>query len=186
MSTARDLAETIPYEEAKELVETFFFDMALDEDSAERAFAELALRHPETTSAALAYLEGRHVGRVAATEPWETLAALPGILARMIARGGPAAQGALVGVALRVADPSDLRVLGAIVMQCVEGDLLARLILAGLDGDAATRFRASELAYHAIEASAGACVPSPDLELVLNERLRLYHRHEASALHAVP
>ncbi|HRE87550.1 MAG TPA: hypothetical protein PK095_00295 [Myxococcota bacterium] len=185
MSTARDLAETIPYEDARDLVETFFFDVALS-DSADRDFAELALAHPETTRAALAYLQGRYVGRQPAVEPWESLAGLPGVLAKMVARGGAAAQGSLVGLALMVADTADLRILGEIVMHTVEPDLLARLLLAGLESDPMTQFRASELAYHSIDASAGTCLPSDDLALVLNERLRIYHRHESTSQHPVP
>lgn len=184
MSAPRDLAEPIPYEEARDLVETFFFDVA-SSDTADRDFAELALAHPETTRAALAYLEGRYVDRQSMVEPWESLAPLGEVLARMVARGGPAAQGSLVGLALRVADPVDLRILGEIVMHTVEPDLLARLLLAGLDSDQTTQFRASELAYHSIEASAGSFLPSNDLALVLNERLRIYHRRESTSLYPV-
>lgn len=184
MNTPRDLAETLPYEAARDLVETFFFDVALS-DTADRDFAELALAHPETTRSALAYLEGRYVERQAAVEPWESLAPLSEVLARMVTRGGPAAQGSLVGLALRVADPADLRILGEIVMHTVEPDLLARLLLAGLDSDPMTQFRASELCYHSIDASAGTCLPSDDLALVLNERLRIYHRRETASLHLV-
>lgn len=181
-----DTADTLAHDAARELVETFFFDVVLADDSADRAFAELALAHPETTRAALTYLEGRYVKRVPAEEPWESLPALTGVLARMIARGGAAAQGALVGLALRVADPADLRTVGEIATLTVEPDLLARLLLAGLDGEPSVQFRASELAYHSIDASAGACQPSADLALVLNERLRIYHRRETTSLHPVP
>lgn len=171
-------------EDAREVVQTFLFDL-LDDDS-DRAFAELALAHPEAPHAALIYLEHRVVAGLAAHEPWEGLPHLPGTLARMIARGGSRAGSALVGLALRVADLSDLRFIGEIAMAAVEPDLLARLILKALDPAESNRTRAAELAYHTFDASAGTCVPSPDLEAVLHERLRLHHRMEAARLRPVP
>ena len=169
-------------EDSREVVQTFLFDL-LDDDS-DRAFAELALHHPEATHAALAYLESRFVAGQPPHEPWEELPHLPGILARMIGRGGPSAEGSLVGLALRVADLSTLRFLGEVAMAAVEPDRLARLVLAGLERDDA-RAHAAELAYHTFDASAGACVPPPELEAILRERLRLHHRMEAAHMRPV-
>lgn len=170
----------LPLEDAREVVQTFLFDL-LDDDS-DRVFAGLALRHPEASLAGLAYLESRFVDAQPSFEPWESLPHLPGVLARMIARGGASAQGSLVGLALRVVDLSDLRFIGEVALATVEPDRLARLILAGLERDEVTRTRAAELAYHTFDASAGTCVPSPDLEAILRERLRLHHRMDAAGL----